>query len=259
MTTAPGWYPDPQSPTQMRWWDGAQWSEDTFERVEPVGGYLAPVGAAPPDQPQPNPYGAVSQHPAHPPAGMQRQLGGAVGPTTPDGVRLASWRRRVAARLIDGLVTGVVSLLLAIPVLADFWRRLIDLSRQQAETGSFDPSTSSVQLTLRETLSFTAVVLLVSACYEIGFLLWRQATPGKLLLGLRVRRLADESLPVAAVVVRWAAYVLPAQVRYVGWVYVLADVLWPLWDANRQALHDKLARTCVVHPDPSHPSAGRAG
>ncbi len=28
---APGWYPDPASPEQLRWWDGQQWSEHTAQ------------------------------------------------------------------------------------------------------------------------------------------------------------------------------------------------------------------------------------
>ncbi|UEA60666.1 DUF2510 domain-containing protein [Gordonia otitidis] len=29
MNQPPGWYPDPQSRTQMRWWDGQSWSAHT--------------------------------------------------------------------------------------------------------------------------------------------------------------------------------------------------------------------------------------
>jgi uncharacterized RDD family membrane protein YckC len=29
-------------------------------------------------------------------------------------------------------------------------------------------------------------------------------------------------------------------------LFSLFDVLWPLWDGNKQALHDKVAKTNVV-------------
>jgi len=35
-------------------------------------------------------------------------------------------------------------------------------------------------------------------------------------------------------------------VGLLGSVYSLLDDLWPLWDGQRQALHDKVARTNVV-------------
>jgi uncharacterized protein YbjQ (UPF0145 family) len=44
-TAAPGWYPDPQQPTQLRWWDGTAWTE----RVQASISEQAPgeVGASP--------------------------------------------------------------------------------------------------------------------------------------------------------------------------------------------------------------------
>jgi len=28
MATKPDWYPDPQNPQELRWWDGQGWTED---------------------------------------------------------------------------------------------------------------------------------------------------------------------------------------------------------------------------------------
>ncbi len=33
-------------------------------------------------------------------------------------------------------------------------------------------------------------------------------------------------------------------------IYCVVDYLWPLWDRNRQALHDKMAETLVVQGRP---------
>jgi uncharacterized RDD family membrane protein YckC len=46
---------------------------------------------------------------------------------------------------------------------------------------------------------------------------------------------------------RCAAQFLPLVVPYIGSLYGLIDDLWPLWDANGQALHDKAAGTAVVN------------
>jgi hypothetical protein len=48
---AAGWYPDPQSPIQQRYWDGANWTEQT----RPV----MPVTAASPVPPPPSGFAAT--------------------------------------------------------------------------------------------------------------------------------------------------------------------------------------------------------
>jgi uncharacterized RDD family membrane protein YckC len=97
------------------------------------------------------------------------------------------------------------------------------------------------------------VFLTVALLCEIGFLKAFRATPGKLLLGLEVRlRDAPGPLSWRTVLLRWAGkhgigllQIIPFGAILTG-LYSLADYLWPLWDSNRQALHDKLAGTNVV-------------
>lgn len=38
MSTAPGWYDDPDSPGIVRWWDGAAWSQHRAPRPLPLPG-----------------------------------------------------------------------------------------------------------------------------------------------------------------------------------------------------------------------------
>lgn len=45
MTTQPNWYPDPQNPYQLRWWDGTQWTAHTTPK--PVPQTVAPAGYVP--------------------------------------------------------------------------------------------------------------------------------------------------------------------------------------------------------------------
>ena len=83
--------------------------------------------------------------------------------------------------------------------------------------------------------------------------MWKQATPGKLILGLRVR-LRDRPGPmtIGTVLLRWAGQfgvgilgLLPV-VGCLSFIYSVLDYLWPLWDDKNQAIHDKIAKTNVV-------------
>lgn len=231
-TPTPGWYPDPQLSTQMRWWDGQTWTADVYERVEPPGGYLS-EGAATSSTATASSATAVQARPAGPVT------------TTDDGAQLASWRRRVAARLIDAVITTPLILVLCLPLVTDLVQHLGDVLAEQENATTIDPFAIYDTQSLRDLGIIGLVSLIVSLAYEMGFLLWRAATPGKLLLGLRVRRWTPgEHLAASVIARRWIGYQGLGQV--LGGLYSIIDGLWPLWDPRRQALHDKLAGTCVV-------------
>ena len=97
------------------------------------------------------------------------------------------------------------------------------------------------------------VAFVVGLLYTFGFLIWKQATPGKLAVGLRVRLRESPELPFSAILLRWAtqsgAPGLLGLVPFVGFLaglFSFLNVLWPLWDDKNQAIHDKVAKTNVV-------------
>jgi uncharacterized RDD family membrane protein YckC len=219
-TAPPGWYPDPQGARQQRYFDGDDWTE----RIRPGG---AAYGAA---------YGP---------------------PTTPDGQELAGWWRRVGASVIDGLILLPIGIALAWPFWSDAFHAYaawFDDSLDAIDRGGVAPSAMELQREILPDLWVASLIgTAVSFVYVVGFLLWKQATPGKLALGMRVRlRETPGRVPVGAAVVRWATQygvgvVGPVPViQYLVQVYTLLDSLWPLWDSRKQAIHDKAARTNVV-------------
>jgi uncharacterized RDD family membrane protein YckC len=264
-----GWYPDPQDARLMRWWDGSEWTQDVYERTEPLGGPLdhrTPYGGpeagpalpaaarATADHQAADPYlhrgmppaggGGWAQHGAPSATSMQLRT----GPTTSDGVPLASWGMRALARIIDGLVVSVVALAVTFPTVADVVRTAWDDAERTAQTGESATPLFTDPTMLEHLAYVTFAQLLVGLVYEVVFLLWKAATPAKLALGLRVRRWdAGQRLTPTVVVRRWLTYQGAQAVPYVGTPYLVIDLLWPVRDARRQALHDKFAKTCVVN------------
>lgn len=230
MSAQPGWYPDPATPEGqapgLRWWDGQRWSEHT----------------APP--PGSQPVGPAAPHYAKP-------------TTTPDGEPLASWGIRLGAYLIDGLIAGVIATALAIPLWIPVAHRYADFLRhavRNSESGGPPPNTFTLYGQIwAPALGIFAIGLLVGFLYHGLFLTRKGATPGKLMVGTRVRlRERPGPLTWGTFARRWVAqygYVVVGAIPIIGSVLALygwVDGLWPLWDDKRQALHDKFAHTNVV-------------
>jgi uncharacterized RDD family membrane protein YckC len=244
VTSQPGWHPDPVPPQpgqhpQLRYWDGARWTEHTAPAQAPAATqqYAAP-------QAYPAVYGA-------PYAGAY--AGAKPPPMTPDGVPLAGWWWRVLALIIDGLIVGIIGSLVAFPWARDVFDSYSDwIDDALNDSGSID--SSQLQSDIARPLAIIgAINLALGFAYNVGFLMWKQATPGKLLLGLRVRlRETPGPMPLQTVLLRWVgqyAIGIVGLIPVVGGLsglYSLLDYLWPLWDDKKQAIHDKIAKTNVV-------------
>ncbi|MGO4257738.1 RDD family protein [Marmoricola sp. RAF53] len=240
MTQVPaGWYPDPNAPQsdgygRVRYWDGVAWTEHV---QMPTPAYAGPPAYQPPAYAYP-----ASANPV---------------PSTPDGVPLAGWWWRVLAQVIDGILLAPVVLLALAPAVASQWdelQRWFDQVSAAAENGTATPAPPSLfDPTDGAGLILLLLPVLVSLAYNIVFLHWKQATPGKLVLGMRVRlREHPGPLPWSAILARvgfTATLGLLAAVPYIGFAFSIAQLLnylWPLWDPKKQALHDKVAGTNVV-------------
>ena len=98
-------------------------------------------------------------------------------------------------------------------------------------------------------------VMAVSLVLTLGYVVWwlialrRGQTPGKQLVGIRVIKANGEPSGWGYTFVR--EFIIKGLLggllsSITGGVYWVIDHLWPLWDGNRQALHDKMMSTLVV-------------
>ena len=252
--TSPGWYPDPEDADQLRYFDGIVWSSHTTPLRSPTAA-SSTIGRAPEmpsaaeraaQQPQPSsPYGPGGW--SAPPARLP-----APGSTLPDGAVLAEWWRRLLARIVDRFVTSLVATLASLPFLGPLLDAVGVWVDDVVAGRTPDPQALSAAV-LDASVPMILISLAVSLVYEIGFLTWRSATPGKMLLGTVVRPAQAPgrvSLLVALrrqlIGVTTSVFSLSAVLGFFGTLLSVLDPAWLLWDRRRQCLHDKVADTVVV-------------
>jgi uncharacterized RDD family membrane protein YckC len=282
-----GWYPDPAAvpgiPAGLRWWDGQQWTEHV--QAAPQAAPEAtpqPPAVQPPIEQAPTGYGQQGVDPYGQQPGFREQYGQNHGPqfgeqyppvsypnagypnayfagvpSTPDGQPLAGWWSRVFATIIDGFLLLPITLLASFPFLGpvfDSFTKYIDDTVAATEQGLPAPTqTEFMSDVMGPLLAISVIGVLVNLIYTFGFLRWRSATPGKMVLGLQVR-LRDQpgKLSFATIGQRWVVQNISTLVGLIplvgsiGSLFGLLDSLWPLWDSKKQALHDKWAKTNVV-------------
>ncbi|GAA4876422.1 RDD family protein [Ferrimonas pelagia] len=126
---------------------------------------------------------------------------------------------RVGAALID----SVLMVLLLAPLLSLFF-------------GTEYLITPPVQFSLGDLL----LNYLLPAVVVILFWIYRSATPGKMLLKLKIVDAKTGGQPrTGQLIVRYLGY-------YVSTLPLMLGLFWVGWDARKQGWHDKLAGTLVV-------------
>lgn len=234
-----GWYPDPVSGAQERYWNGQGWTDHT--RPANTAQVQDAYQAQQPYQTQ-QPYQA-----------QQTYQGGAyaVGPTTDDGVPLAGWWQRAGALIIDGLVVMVLVMLAAFPFYDDLrvgMEAMMNDMMRAAQAGSSavpDPYDPRYGLN-GPIMAINLINIGIALVYSIGLQMSKGATLGMMALGLRVvptgRGREHNGLDLATALKRNIVYQL---LGYIALVQVV-NVAMPLFNAKRQAIHDMAGRTQVV-------------
>jgi len=130
---------------------------------------------------------------------------------------------RVAASLID---TALILLLIMPPLIGIYGTAYFDM--QSMIAGTWDFLLSWV---------FPAVAVIV-------FWVYRSATPGKLMLHLKIVDVQTGGKPSTRQFVgRYLGY-------YVSAIPLMLGLIWVGFDRRKQGWHDKLAGTAVIHTKP---------
>ncbi|MEV4416637.1 RDD family protein [Catellatospora sp. NPDC049609] len=203
-------------------------------------------GTPPPPPWSPQPAGWV---PPPRPAGAYQPF---AVPLAPNGLPLASFGDRLLAFLLDGLIAGVISMVVTLP--ASFIWIFSFVATIEESAGDYDvygqPVPPDFLALFGPMMIFFAVVfgftLVFTYLYYVEYQLRKGGqTVGKKALKIRiVMANPAEALTRGALTKRWAVE------RVVGLFvpfFSYLDGFWQLWDKPlQQCLHDKAARTVVV-------------
>lgn len=167
--------------------------------------------------------------------------------------RYASFFKRFIAHLVDVFIAHLLIIVLAVPVALMFisggiLSRLVYLQPWDWDIHS-DAEALEVLEVLLESIPVMFIIMWIvifSLLYWLYFAIFesspRQATPGKMMLGIFVTDIHGRRISFLRALGRTIGKVLSKAFCYLG--YILA-----LFTDRSQALHDLLANTLVLEPD----------
>lgn len=144
-------------------------------------------------------------------------------------MKFAGFWARVAAKLLDGVILGVIS---AAVMVGLYWLMspLLKGGTPEEQPLLFFGAAVALQVS----------GLLVAVGYAVFFIREFNATPGKMILGLKVVRQDGSKLSMGRIAGRYLAERISVISLMVGYVMVAFD------EAERRALHDRMADTRVI-------------
>jgi uncharacterized RDD family membrane protein YckC len=216
------------------------WSQPGGGAPTPPGQWGQQPPEAPWGQPPPPPAGQWGQQPppGYPPQGYPGAgYGPPTGPTDPWGRPLADWWRRLVAIIVDGFVVGIpLSILSWIFGIGGGGEIAVD-----EVTGEVTGLGEALAGTTASSLLSMVVVLAYMAVLNGGE---RGQTVGKMVLKIQVRS-AETGGPLGVGPAALRAIVYNV-LFYLCLIPGFINGLSPLWDARRQAWHDKAVKSVVI-------------
>lgn len=125
------------------------------------------------------------------------------------------WRRFVAF-FIDSLILGIIGYA--------FFGGVSQVNTQEGVSIS---------------VSYTGWKSVIPLIYYFVFWVWLAATPGKLVMGIKIVEEGGKKLSIKGALLRIIGYILSAVVFFIGFI-------WIAFDKKKQGWHDKIAGTYVV-------------
>lgn len=192
--------------------------------------------------PEWQPYGQIATSSAGAAAAMPANFGGstiepATGGLPVDGPAVAiagygGFWRRLLAKIIDAIITGVASWVIVLPLMM-----LSPARAQLTGEAQFDPEQLGTLL-MFQLISFV-IQIAIPLAYGLFFISKFDATPGKMALGLKLYRADGSKLSKGRIIGRFFA-------EWLSWLTLGIGFVIAAFDSEKRTLHDHVADTRVV-------------
>jgi uncharacterized RDD family membrane protein YckC len=170
------------------------------------------------------------------PAYLSRVMASGGAAASPLGWHYGGFWIRFGARFIDGLVLGV-------PLITLFALLMPNLIKTQGNLPN-----QAIAGIAAFSVTFFLFYFIVVICYEVLFLRYRGATPGKMACGLRVVRSDGNSLGWGTSIGRFVMWnVVTSGIPYLNFILILISGIMAGTDSEKRALHDRVCDTRVVY------------
>lgn len=140
----------------------------------------------------------------------------------PGSMNYAGFWIRFFALIIDGVIISVVASLLGLNHVAPMTLNYSGMYSSSASMYWSNPGQMWLGL-----------------IYVVGFWIWQSATPGKMILGLKIVDAEGKSMTWQKAAIRYVGLIISGAVLCLGFIFAA-------FDAKKQGWHDKLAGTFVV-------------
>ena len=146
---------------------------------------------------------------------------------------------RFGAYFIDGIVVGIIALIILLVTVGPTWLAMLPYLSQNHMTGN--PQLGAFPASLPLAL-FMGVFLSMVLPVLYFIIMWgrKGATLGKMAMGIRIVRTDGSDISYGTAFLRYIGY------QVVSPALLCLGFLWMLWDDKEQTWHDKIASTCVI-------------
>jgi uncharacterized RDD family membrane protein YckC len=152
-------------------------------------------------------------------------------PVVPDPMRYAGFWIRFGAYIIDQLILNIV----ALPSTIWLTVRTQKIMQQGLQGGQFDWASYLSYMGLSSAIGF-----LISIAYNVLFVGRFAATPGKMLVKIKIVTADGGRVSYLRALARLGGH-------FVSGLTCMFGYLMPIWDREKRALHDMMCNTRVVY------------